>query len=439
MIHARTWPTSSRRQKTFGLILVVGMLGGSAAVATTPAAAAGATPVAVSTGDLAPHGAWTLEPSSNTGAFSFVSGPSTPPGGIGSLAMSIASGEHEWLNNYSYGACATGPSCSNPPANWTQLANINTLGYSTYRTSGTTYPTLNVEVDPVGDGSGYATFLFIPSSGLVANNIWQTWNAVSPADGSWISTRQLATGPFTCAPQSCTASWTQIQAGYPNARVKYGLGPNVGTGGTFTGNVDNLAVGGALAWTVYDFEPSPSSPLYVSSVPGNRSATVIWKPPVSNGGSPVTGYLVTPYLGSVALAVRVFNSTKTTATVTGLQNGKNYRFEVAARSAGTGAWSPMRGLVTVGAPGRPGKVAAKAMSGSLRVTFTAPASNGAAITSYTATCASPNGGVTKSKSRAASPITVTGVTTGKAYRCRVAATNSRGTGPRSLPSASVTT
>jgi hypothetical protein len=407
-------------------------------VGAAPAAAVGTTTSVVTAGVIAPHGPWALEPTSNTGTYSFVTGPATPPGGVGSLAMSIANGQHEWLNNYSYGACATGPSCTNSVANWTLIASMNALSYSTYRVSGSTYPTFNIEVDPAGDGSGYATFIFVPNSGSVVNSTWQTWDGLSPSDGTWFSTRQLASGPFTCAPQSCSASWTQIQVGYPAARVKYGLGPNLGTGGTFVGNVDNFTVGVSGATTIYDFEPSPSAPRSVGSVPGNGSATVSWRAPTSNGGSVVTSYLVTPYLGSVAQPVQTFNSTKTAARVTGLQNGKVYRFEVAARNGiGTGAWSRRSGPVTVGAPGRPGKVTAKAVSGSLKVAFVKPASNGAAIKRYTATCASTNGGATKSKTGPASPITVSGVTHGKTYRCRVTATNSRGTGPRSLPSPAV--
>jgi hypothetical protein len=42
--------------------------------------------------------------------------------------------------------------------------------------------------------------------------------------------------------------------------------------------------------------------------------------------------------------------------------------------------------------------------------------------------------VTKTKSGKSNPITVTGLSAGKTYRCRVTATNSRGTGPRSVPS-----
>ena len=66
-------------------------------------------------------------------------------------------------------------------------------------------------------------------------------------------------------------------------------------------------------------------------------------------------------------------------------------------------------------------------NGSARVTFSPPASNGgSAITSYTATCASSNGGATGSVSGAASPIVVTGLTNGKTYTCTMFATNSFG-------------
>jgi extracellular elastinolytic metalloproteinase len=63
--------------------------------------------------------------------------------------------------------------------------------------------------------------------------------------------------------------------------------------------------------------------------------------------------------------------------------------------------------------------------------------NGAPITSYIVTCASSNGGVTGNKTGPASPITVTGLTVGKSYVCRVGASNSRGAGPLSNPSAPI--
>src|SRR5689334_6621879 len=113
------------------LLVSVALL--AAGAITLAASPAGAATTVVTAGSIAPHGPWALEPTSNTGSYAFVTGPATPPGGGGSLRLTIATGQHEWLNNYSYGACATGPSCNNPNVNRTLIANIDTLGYSTYR------------------------------------------------------------------------------------------------------------------------------------------------------------------------------------------------------------------------------------------------------------------------------------------------------------------
>ena len=77
--------------------------------------------------------------------------------------------------------------------------------------------------------------------------------------------------------------------------------------------------------------------------------------------------------------------------------------------------------------------------GELSITFSAPAANGSAIFSYSATCKSSDGGATKSASASASPITVGGLTTGVNYACTVTATNSRGTGLASAASAPAAT
>jgi parallel beta-helix repeat protein len=255
------------RSRAGAFVAITAMLASIAGVAVTslPAAAASSTTVIVGAGDINPPNPtspWAEEPTSNTGTFGFVTGPATPPGGVGSLAMSITTGDHEWLNNYSYGACALGPSC-NSAASMTPIVNLDALSYSTYRTSGTSFPTFNIEVYSTGVGA-YTTFVFVPTSGSRADNVWQSWNGLNPSDGAWYSTQTLATGVFTCPAQSCTASWSQIQADYPNAKVVFGLGPNVGTDTNFTGNIDNFTVGVSTNTKIYNFEPDCTTTCFVA-------------------------------------------------------------------------------------------------------------------------------------------------------------------------------
>ena len=72
-----------------------------------------------------------------------------------------------------------------------------------------------------------------------------------------------------------------------------------------------------------------------------------WTAP-SNNGSPITGYTVTPFIGSTAQTpVPVSNGSATSATVTGLTNGTAYTFTVSAtNSIGTGAASTASGAAT---------------------------------------------------------------------------------------------
>ncbi|MET8266760.1 fibronectin type III domain-containing protein [Micromonospora arida] len=93
----------------------------------------------------------------------------------------------------------------------------------------------------------------------------------------------------------------------------------------------------------------PGAPTNTSATAGTNAARVSWTTP-ANGGSPITGYTVTPYLGAVAQTPRVFSGTATTQIVTGLTAGATYTFRVAATNAGgTGPQSAPSGPVTVNA------------------------------------------------------------------------------------------
>ncbi len=95
---------------------------------------------------------------------------------------------------------------------------------------------------------------------------------------------------------------------------------------------------------------TPDAPQNVgATLLANASASVSWVAPLDSGGSSITGYVVTPYIGTKAQSSSVYqNNTATTETISGLVPGTAYTFAVAAINAsGTGAQSAPSNLVTV--------------------------------------------------------------------------------------------
>jgi hypothetical protein len=166
---------------------------------------------------------------------------------------------------------------------------------------------------------------------------------------------------------------------------------------------------------------------------GVLEVVVAFTRPTFDGGSPITGYIVTANPGGI-----VSTGTRSPITVTGLTYNQPYTFTVmAANVLGTSAPSAVSAPVTPTAavPGSPTDVTALKGNAQATVSFTPPASNGGTpITSYTVT--SYPGGITETG--IASPIIVTGLTNGKAYSFMVKATNAIGTGSASRYSSYVT-
>ncbi|MFM7225203.1 MAG: endo-1,4-beta-xylanase, partial [Actinomycetota bacterium] len=255
-----------------------------------------------------------------------------------------------------------------------------------------------------------------------------------------------ATGTFTNL--SFTASCASTNGGAPGSVVS-AASPIVVTGLTnarsyrcrvsatnLVGTGPESALSAPLA-----LPTTPGTPGAPSAVPGAASATVSWTAPLANGGSAITGYVVTPTRNGVGQAPRSFVSTATTQVITGLTNLAAYTFTVAAVNAiGTGAASAGSAAVSVGVPIAPTAVRAVAASGRATATWTAPAANGGSpVTAYVVTPV--RNGIALAPAIVAAPATsrlFTGLTNGAAYSFRVAARNAVGTGPVSAAMTPIT-
>ena len=175
-----------------------------------------------------------------------------------------------------------------------------------------------------------------------------------------------------------------------------------------------------------------TAPLNVSALAAPGSATISFDTPTSTGGSPITGYIITP---SPATSPATFTTTTSPVTIAGLTNGTAYTFTVkAVNAAGQSVASlPSASVTPATTPDTPTAVIATPMDGGASVAFTAPAANGSLITSYTVTAS--NGATASGVS---SPIIFSGLTNGTAYTFVVTATNGVGLSDTSLPSAAIT-
>jgi hypothetical protein len=348
------------------------------------------------------------------------------------------------ITSYGVAPSPSCPSCTTSSLNGAGVTSATVTGL----TPGATYNFSVTATNDVGTSSpsGASNAVTIPTSPSAPTNVSATTNANGSVTVSWTdppNNGSAITGYGVVPTPSCPSCTTSNLTGATLSSATV-TGLTMGSSYTFEVTATNgIGTGPASAASNSVTPPgAPGAPTGVTATSGNTSASVRWTAPVSNGGSTITGYVVTPYIGSAAQTAQTFTSTATSETVTSLTNGTAYTFEVAAiNGVGTGTNSAASNSVTPATvPGAPTIGTATAASGNkATVTWTAPSSNGGSpITGYVVTPYIGSAAQTaQTFTSTATSETVTGLSSNKTYTFKVAASNAVGTGSQSAASRSV--
>lgn len=186
----------------------------------------------------------------------------------------------------------------------------------------------------------------------------------------------------------------------------------------------------------------PDTPGAPSGTRGNAQVALTWGAP-GDGGSPIIDYTVTTYQAGNQVASVVVTGTST--TITGLQNGIAYTFQVSARNAiGSSANSASSAAVTPATLPSAAGAFIQATAGNAQATVQLGAfSDGGDACTQVRITATPGGQFADVSNPATaaifgSGVTITGLTNGVQYTFKAVPTNSLGAGTSSGASNSVT-
>ena len=362
------------------------------------------------------------------------------------------------ITDYDVRYCTNSTGCD-AASEWTewQSGNTSTTRSATITglTNGTAYQVQVRAGNRSGDSSWSASATATPAKvpatpsapTLTAQHqgLGVSWTA--PADnGSSISDYDVQYRACTATDKTCATNpdWADTWTSHSHS--------GTGTAATITGLTNGTAYQVQVRATngVGDSAWSASADEYPSTTPGtpgtptltvaDRGLGVSWTAPSSNGGSAITGYKMGRCSASCDTAsnwtVTATTGTGTTASLTGLTNGTAYQVRVAATNrSGDSSWSSSATATPAKAPSRPSAPSLAVWNAELRVSWTAPADNGEAITDYDVRYCKNSTGCdaddewtewNANDDSTTTSATITGLTNDTAYRVQVRATNGIG-------------
>jgi hypothetical protein len=166
----------------------------------------------------------------------------------------------------------------------------------------------------------------------------------------------------------------------------------------------------------------PDSPTDLSAIPGNAQVSLSWSSPLIDGGATIDYYLV--YVNGV---VRSDQYSIVPAIITGLTNGQQYSFTVAAHNSvgigpqSTAATATPSPLPTV--PDAPTGLVATPGNAQVSLLWTTPSINGGAVIDYYLVYVN---GVVRSDQYSTTSTTISGLTNDQQYSFAIVAHNSVG-------------
>lgn len=310
-------------------------------------------------------------------------------------------------------------------------------------------------------GGAQATVRVDAAALTQAGNAAQPWGghvAASPADGTFV--RILETNAYaraaggallplrSCELLSGCAGAVDVTTGGVAEYTSANPRPANGTvlrflpSGTIyrvdgTRCIEQTSAAGAISVNDGDhpcLRETPSAPAQPTVAAGDRSATVTWTPPASDGGRDISAYTVLARATGQTTVQTAAAGDATQTVVAGLQNGVAYTFEVrAVNDVGTGASSPPSpAIVPAGVPQGVAIDGVTASAADVTVTWSRAHPNGAAVQQYVVTATGPAGTRTATVSGSLTRATLAGMGVGT-YAVTVAAVNSVGRSAASRP------